>query len=240
MSIATPTFTTAPTATPITYGQTLASSTLTGGVASVSGTFAFTTPSTAPAAGTALQSFTFTPTDTTDYTNATGVVSLVVMPANLTITASNATKAFGQTKTFAGTEFAASGLLNTDTVTQVTLTSSGGAVAAAVGDYPIVPSSATGIGLTNYTVAYSNGVLTVTPPTPVTLNIPTHLVDGTIRLTFTGGDAGVSYRIQASSNLNSPNWYDLFTNLAGTNGLPPFTDLSATNQGVRFYRTVMP
>ena len=47
----TPTITTAPTATAITVGQTLAASILSGGVASVPGTFAFTTPSTAPAVG---------------------------------------------------------------------------------------------------------------------------------------------------------------------------------------------
>ena len=63
-----------PTASSITYGQTLASSTLTGGASIPAGSFAFTTPTTAPGAGTASQSVTFTPTDTTDYSTVTGTV----------------------------------------------------------------------------------------------------------------------------------------------------------------------
>ena len=57
---ATPTVTSPPTASAISVGQTLASSTLTGGTAtnpnggaSVAGTFAWTTPTTVPPAGTA-------------------------------------------------------------------------------------------------------------------------------------------------------------------------------------------
>jgi hypothetical protein len=65
---ATPTVTTWPTASGITYGQALSDSTLTGGAASVSGSFAFTAPSTVPPAGTYSASVTFTPTDLTSYT----------------------------------------------------------------------------------------------------------------------------------------------------------------------------
>ena len=57
---ATPIITVAPTATPIAYGQTLAFSTLSGGVASVPGSFAWTAPSTLPSAGTVSQGVTFT------------------------------------------------------------------------------------------------------------------------------------------------------------------------------------
>ena len=53
---ANPVVTTWPTASTITYVQTLAASTLSGGAATPAGSFAFTTPSTAPNAGTALQS----------------------------------------------------------------------------------------------------------------------------------------------------------------------------------------
>jgi len=77
---ATPTITVLPTASNITFGQTLASSTLTGGTASVPGSFAFTTPSTAPAAGTVSESVTFTPTDATDFSPAIGTVSVIVLP----------------------------------------------------------------------------------------------------------------------------------------------------------------
>jgi hypothetical protein len=75
---ANPVVTTWPTASTITYGQTLAASTLSGGWATPPGTFAFTTPSTTPNAGTALQSVTYTPTDTTDYNTASSTVSVTV------------------------------------------------------------------------------------------------------------------------------------------------------------------
>ena len=48
---ANPVVTVWPTASAITYGQTLAASTLSGGSATPAGTFAFTTPSTAPNTG---------------------------------------------------------------------------------------------------------------------------------------------------------------------------------------------
>jgi hypothetical protein len=74
---ATPTVSAWPTASSITSGQTLASSTLTGGTASVAGAFAWTTPTTVPPTGTTSESVTFIPSDTTDYnTPATGLVSV--------------------------------------------------------------------------------------------------------------------------------------------------------------------
>jgi hypothetical protein len=62
-------------ASAITFGQTLANSSLSGS-ASLNGTevlgrFAFTTPSTAPSAGTAPQSVTFTPTQIANYNTVT-------------------------------------------------------------------------------------------------------------------------------------------------------------------------
>ena len=75
-----------PAASPITYGQTLAASTLTGGSASPAGSFAFTSPSTAPNAGTAFQGVTYTPTDTANYNPATASVSVTVHKANSIVT----------------------------------------------------------------------------------------------------------------------------------------------------------
>ena len=96
---ATPTVTTLPTASALTYGQTLASSTLTGGVASVPGTFAWTTPATVPPLGTSSQSVTFTPTNTTDYNTVTVSVSVTVGKATPTVTTLPTASAltFGQT-----------------------------------------------------------------------------------------------------------------------------------------------
>ena len=78
---ATPSVTVWPAASAITYGQTLASSSLSGGSAVVAGSFAFTTPSTAPGVGTASQAVVFNPTDTTDYNSVTGSVNVTVMKA---------------------------------------------------------------------------------------------------------------------------------------------------------------
>jgi len=86
-SKAMPTVTSWPTASDITYGQTLGSSTLTGGAASVPGTFAFTSPSTVPNAGSN-QTFavTFTPADTATYSTVSGTASLNVAKATPTVT----------------------------------------------------------------------------------------------------------------------------------------------------------
>ena len=75
-----------PSASQLTYGQTLANSILTGGTATPAGSFAFTTPATAPNAGTAPQSVTFTPTDTAHFKNAIGTVSVVVNKADSVVT----------------------------------------------------------------------------------------------------------------------------------------------------------
>ena len=50
----------------------------------------------------------------------------------------------------------------------------------------------------------------------------------------------MSYQSQASTNWSTMDWTSLATNVAGTNGLPSFTDLDATNHAVRSYRTVTP
>ena len=75
----TPTISTSPTASTIVFGQSLASSVLTGGSASVPGTFAFTSPTNTPSIGTASQSVTFTPTDSAAYTSATTTTSVTVI-----------------------------------------------------------------------------------------------------------------------------------------------------------------
>jgi hypothetical protein len=76
---------TLPTASSITFGQSLASATLTNGSAelganAVSGGFAFVDPSITPNAGAYVASIVFTPADTTDYTGVLTNVSVVVAP----------------------------------------------------------------------------------------------------------------------------------------------------------------
>jgi hypothetical protein len=83
---ATPTVSAWPVASAVTSGAALSASTLAGGTASVSGVFAWTTPSAIPAVGTDSESVTFTPTDTTNYTVVIATVQLVVNPVLPTIT----------------------------------------------------------------------------------------------------------------------------------------------------------
>ena len=98
------------------------------------------------AAGTNLANYTVV------YVNGT----LTVGQATLTVTAANASRAYGAANpTFTAT---ATGAQNGDTFT---LTGSSAATPASpVGTYPIVPL-ATGVNLANYTVVYVNGTLTV-------------------------------------------------------------------------------
>jgi surface protein len=66
-----PLITTWPTAGGIVSGQRLSDVSLTGGSASVPGTFAFANPNTVPAVGSATHEIVFTPTDTANYTTVT-------------------------------------------------------------------------------------------------------------------------------------------------------------------------
>jgi hypothetical protein len=133
----TPTITTPPTASAITYGQTLASSTLSGGSASVAGTFAFTTSSTTPGTGTASQGVTFTPTDTTDYTTATTSVSVTVNKASTSIS----------------TAPTASAITYGQTLASSTLSGGSGSVA---GTFAFTtPSTAPGAGTASYSVTFT-------------------------------------------------------------------------------------
>ncbi len=82
---ATPGVSSWPTASAITYGRTLADSSLTGGASVPAGSFTFTTPGAAPNAGTNSQNVTFTPTNTFDYATVSGSVNVLVNKADPTI-----------------------------------------------------------------------------------------------------------------------------------------------------------
>ncbi len=93
----------------------------------------------------------------------TGVLTVTPVGLTLTVTASNQSKTYGQTLSLGTTAFTTSGLVNGDSVSGVTLTSAGAAATAPVASYAIIPSNAVGSGLSNYTITYVNGALTVTP-----------------------------------------------------------------------------
>ena len=79
----------------------------------------------------------------------------------LTVHAINQSKTYGDADTLGTTAFFVSGLVGTDSVATVTLTSSGTGAPAPSGTYPIIASDASGSGLANYDISYETGTLTV-------------------------------------------------------------------------------
>ena len=73
-----PVITTPPVASTLAPGQPLSAATLTGGAASVPGTFAFAAPSTVPPAGASQQTVRFTPTDASNYDIVTFTIPVTV------------------------------------------------------------------------------------------------------------------------------------------------------------------
>jgi len=82
---ATPTVSDWPTASAITFGEALSASTLSGGTASVTGTFSFDNPATTPDAGNYSADVTFIPEDAANYTTVSGTVDVTVNQATPTV-----------------------------------------------------------------------------------------------------------------------------------------------------------
>jgi len=149
---ATPTVTSPPSASAITFGQSLAASILDGGIASVAGTFAWVNPATEPNAGATSYAYTFTPDDTTNYQSTTGLVSVTVNQAVATVTLGNLTA------TYDATPKAASVATNPEGLT-VILSYNGEATAPTnAGTYEVVAT----INDANYTGTKSE-LLTIAP-----------------------------------------------------------------------------
>ena len=103
--------------------------------------------------------------DASNYTLGTdhASASARITAKPLVIQANSFVKPRGQTLSFTGTEFTTNGLVSGDgaSVTSVTLSSAGAKASAAVGKYNVTASAAVGVGLTNYTLSYVAGTLTV-------------------------------------------------------------------------------
>ncbi len=91
--------------------------------------------------------------------------SMTINPAELDIIAISFNKHYGDEYVFTGNEFMVSGLVGTDYIDSVHLYSPGSDFNADIGEYPIIPSNATGQGMENYNINYINGTLTVTDKT---------------------------------------------------------------------------
>jgi hypothetical protein len=151
---------------PISYGTKLSATQLdasaTYGSVSVAGTFSYTpTLGTAPSAGGHTLSVTFTPSSS-NFSSVTTSVPITVTPAVLTVTATNASRAFGAANpTFT---YTVSGFQNGDTSSvdhgSPSCTTTAAATSAS-GTYPITCTVGTLTTSTNYTFSFKPGVLTV-------------------------------------------------------------------------------
>ncbi len=183
------------------------------------------TPTTYAASATAptnAGSYTVTATVAADgdYVAASSLATpFSISKATFAITANNQTKCAGITLSFVGTEFTSGTLLGSDAVTSVSLTSTGAGSAAIGGTYSIVPSAATGTGLSNYTITYTNGSLTVNQST-ITLGY----IDDVL-------PTDTSFNIPYTATTGSPNKYSLATAASGGNSIamPNFAPISNAN-----------
>lgn len=140
-----------------------------------------TSPGTVATASVAGSTYAITPSDPVGgtFTASNYAINFIngtmtVTPALLLVTASDATKIFGQTAIL--TAFTTAGLANAETVGSVTLTSPGTVASATVAGspYPIAASDPTGgtFAASNYTVAFAAGSLAVTPVVAVPVVVP--------------------------------------------------------------------
>ena len=101
--------------------------------------------------------------DAGNYTMTNPTITTSITAKQLTITPTSISKCFGATPTLSTTAFTPVGLIGNDAVSSVTLTSNGTSATAVVGTSAIVASSALGTGLSNYSINYVDGVMTVNP-----------------------------------------------------------------------------
>lgn len=97
--------------------------------------------------------------------------TVTITPRPLTITATNVAKVYGNA--LPPTTFTTTGLVSSDAVTAVTLSSTGAAATAPASTttYPILISNAVGTNLADYAVTYVNGAMTVNKaPLTITAN----------------------------------------------------------------------
>lgn len=102
---------------------------------------------------------------TGNYNNASGTINNIINQKALSITASDQFKCFGEIFTFDGDEFTSSGLVNPETIGNVTVNSSGALSDAVAGSYIITASNASGgtFNPSNYSITYIDGEMLVNP-----------------------------------------------------------------------------
>ena len=180
----------------ITYGTPLTTNQL-NAIASVPGSFVYNPPAgTVLSAGSNYLSVVFTPTNTS-YNSVNAAVVEVVAKVPLAVTANNSTRTYGEgNPVFTGT---LTGVVNGDDITANYTCSA--VTVSPPGTYAIVPNLADpGNRLPNYSVAVTNGTLTVTAgaaPTLTAISPTTGLTNGgtAVVLTGTGFELGAGVKV---------------------------------------------
>jgi hypothetical protein len=254
-----PTILTPPTSSTIVYGQTLSSSGLSGGEASVQGTFTWTSPSTAPAVGSGSQSVTFTPNDVANYEIVTTLVSVTVTDPDLPV----ATEDGFTAKLAAGmtTKVTIASLISNDkysgilgetrgvTFVSASATSQLGGTIQVKGGWLIYrpPSGIDDGNFDTFTYTVTNGTKTATGTVQVFLVKPDYIAQ--VAIDRISGDKvyfsvmpGMTFEVQGTSQLGtSPTWTTIVGPnngnwTSGADGRLIVTDPVAVGATSRFYR----
>jgi hypothetical protein len=165
--------------------------------------------------------------------SATNVFTINVAKAALSVTASNRSKPYGVPISFVGNEFFTTGLKLSDTASSATLGSPGSPASTAAGPYPITVTNVVGLGLSNYTVSYVNGTLTVTPPAPYSITA-IGVTNNVATLTWQS-ISGRVYRLEYKDDLTTPSWTEVPVDVVSTGSSTTATN-NTGGATYRFYR----
>jgi hypothetical protein len=170
--------------------ETASTATLTTTGAVATAPYSSTPYSVTPSAITGANGF-----NTSNYTITYVNGGINVSKAPLSVTANNYIKTYGDLMTFSGTEFSTSGLKNSETAINATITSLGAPASASYSSsaYAITPSALTGgtFNASNYSITYNAGGLIVNKaPLTVTANSFTKSYGDT--MTFAGSEFSAS------------------------------------------------
>ncbi len=200
---ATPNVSEWPSAAGITYGDDLNTATLSGGSASVSGSFAYDSGATTPDAGTYSASVTFTPTDASNYNTVSGSIDVAVAKATPDVSAwpSAAGITYGDALSTATLTGGTASVSGTFTYDNGALTPDAGTYSASVTFTPI--------DATNHSSVSGSVDVTIAKATPDVSAWPSAAGitygDDLNTATLSGGSASVSGSFAYDSGTTTPN-----------------------------------
>jgi hypothetical protein len=250
---ATPVVTCWPSASAITFGQTLAACTLSGGTASVAGNFHFTTPEIFPRAGVADQEVTFIPADTTNRNCVSSSIKVPVEKArtSLTLDSSPNPSIYGGIVTFTVTVIPAGAhgtiVLENDADYFRTVLITNGAVRfettdLGVGEHRITAQYE---GNDDYATSTSEPLQQRVDPLTIAVNKSPAIVHGEFTVGF-AGTPGYTFTIEGTDTLGDANSWRKKANITA----PPAAQGAASSAfefhepmvgtPCRFYRAVYP